>query len=107
MSGDENLRKVYNEEKDIYAWSASLVFKKPYEECLEFRPDGTVNYEGKQRRANLKAIGLGITYSKGVKAIAEDLGIPETEAQNMFDAFFNSFPKVRKFMEDTQRMARE
>lgn len=107
MSGDENLIKAYKEGKDLYAWSASLVFHKPYEDCKEFRPDGTKNPEGKELRSKMKAIILGIMYSKGVKAIAEDLNISAKEAQNLFDTFFKQFPKVKDFMESTQRFARE
>ncbi len=107
MSGDENRMNAYKEGKDLYAWSASLVFHKPYEECKEFRPDGSKNPEGKELRSKMKAIILGIMYSKGVKAIAEDLKIPVKEAQNLFDTFFKQFPKVKGFMEYTQQFARE
>ena len=107
MSGDENLMNAYKEGKDLYAWSASLVFHKPYEECKEFRLDGSKNPEGKELRSKMKAIILGIMYSKGVKAIAEDLNITTKEAQNLFDTFFKQFPKVKDFMESTQKFARE
>ena len=107
MSGDENLIKAYKEGKDLYAWSASLVFHKPYEECKEFRPDGSKNPEGKELRSKMKAIILGIMYSKGVKAIATDLNISVQEAQNLFDTFFKQFPKVKDFMESTQQFARQ
>lgn len=48
-----------------------------------------------------------ICYGKGVKAIAEDLGITQKEAQEMWDNFFKTFPKVKKFMEDAQGMAKK
>lgn len=104
---DENLIKAYEEGKDLYAWSASLVFHKPYEECKEFRPDGSKNPEGKELRSKMKAIILGIMYSKGVKAIAEDLNISAREAQNLFDTFFKQFPNVKSFMEESQEFARK
>lgn len=102
MSGDENMIQAYHDNRDIYAWTASMIYKMPYEECKEFRADGTTNVEGKKRRSHTKAIVLGINYSKGVKSIAEDLGITEQEAQNVYDTFLNSFPKVKKFIIETQ-----
>ena len=107
VSGDQNLRRAYEEGKDIYSWVASLAYHLPYEECLEFRPDGTTNIEGKTRRAKLKAIVLGIVYSKGVDAIAQDLGISKKEAQELYDAFFAAFPVVKQFIDKTQQMARD
>lgn len=102
MSQDENMIEAYKNNRDIYAWVASMIYKMPYEECKEFRPDGTLNDEGKKRRNHTKAIVLGINYSKGVKSIAEDLKITEQEAQNIYDTFLNSFPKVKDFIKNTQ-----
>lgn len=107
VSQDEHLIQAYLEGKDVYAWIASVAFNKPYEECLEFRPDGTVNKEGKERRAQIKAIVLGIMYSKGVDAIAQDLGITKKQAQQIYDTFFNAFPKVKFFVDQTQQKARD
>ena len=79
LSGDENLINAYKSGLDIYSWVASMVYKVPYEECLEFYPDGTKNVKGKERRGTLKAIILGIMYSKGVESIALDLKITKKE----------------------------
>ena len=107
VTHDEDLIKAYKEGKDIYSWFASMTYHLPYEECLEFRPDGTTNYEAKERRSRLKAIVLGIMYSKTSKSIAQDLNITQEEADNIFNTFFKTFHKVKKFMDDTQQMARE
>lgn len=50
---------AYNQGKDLYAEIASLSFNTTYENCLEFRPDGTTNPEGKERRSQAKSILLG------------------------------------------------
>lgn len=105
MSQDEGLINSYLEGKDIYASVASMVYHVPYEDCLEFFPDGTVNEQGKKRRKNLKAIVLGIMYSKGANSIAKDLGISKKEAQEVFDTFFEKFPKVKDFIEKSQLQA--
>ena len=59
MSQDEHLIQAYRDGKDIYAWIAEKIYKVPYEECKEFRPDGTKNPEGKKRRDSVKSIILG------------------------------------------------
>ena len=52
--------KAFKEDRDIYASIASLAFKLPYENCLEFHP-GTGEYQpdGKKRRGQAKLIVLG------------------------------------------------
>lgn len=106
-SNDEKMKESYHQGKDIYATIASLAFDKPYEECKEFREDGTVNPEGKERRSQAKAIVLGVTYGKGIPAIGEDLGISTQKAQVVYDKVMESFPMLEKFMHDTQEKARE
>ena len=64
------------------------------------------NHHGKSVRKKLKAIVLGLAYSKGAKAIADDLKISTEDAQNLFDMFFKEFPKVKKFIDDAQLQAK-
>lgn len=99
MSGDKHLIQAYLDGKDIYAWIAERIYKVPYEECKEFRPDGTKNPEGKKRRDSVKSIILGIMYGRGAKAIAEQIGSSVKEAQRIIDVFYDSFPTVKKWMD--------
>lgn len=107
VSGDEHLIEAYRSGKDLYAQMASLVFHKSYEECLEHFPDGSLNKEGKKLRGRMKAIVLGVMYSKEAPSIAEDLKISRAEAENLYETFFNRFPKVKKYIEGTQKFAKE
>lgn len=59
MSQDEHMIQAYLDGKDLYSTIASKLYNMPYEECKEFRPDGTVNPEGKNRRSSVKPILLG------------------------------------------------
>ena len=59
MSKDEHLIQAYRDGKDIYAWIAEKIYNVPYDECREFRADGTKNPEGKKRRDSVKSIILG------------------------------------------------
>lgn len=106
MSQDHNLIQAYIDGKDIYAWIAEKIYKVPYEECKEFRPDGTKNPEGKKRRDSVKSIILGIMYGRGAKAIAEQLHCTQKEAQNIVNQFYSSFPKVKKWMDTVLQDAR-
>ena len=103
---DEHLIQAYKDGKDIYAWIAEKIYKVPYDECKEFRPDGTKNPEGKKRRDSVKSIILGIMYGRGAKAIAEQLNCSTKEAQKIVDQFYDSFPKVKKWMDSVLSNAR-
>lgn len=107
MSRDEKLINAYKQGKDLYVEIASIAFHLPYEDCMEFRPDGTINPEGAARRQRAKAIVLGVCYGKGVPAIAEDLGISREEAQKIYDQIMRAFPGLERFMIESQNMARE
>lgn len=107
LAQDEKGIQTYIDEKDLYAEIASLAFNVPYDDCLEFRPDGTHNPEGKERRSRAKAILLGINYDKGILAIADDLHISKKLAQEIYDAVLNAFPKLKTFREESRQMARD
>ena len=106
MSQDENMINAYLHGKDLYATIASKLYNKPYDDCKEFRPDGTVNPEGKQRRSSVKPILLGIMYGRGVNSIAEQMNISKEEAQQVINDFYKQFPRVKEFVEFAQENAR-
>ena len=116
-SQDENMINAYKEGKDLYAVIASMSFDKPYEDCLEFHPEGTKieldgkekicgkkevqNKAGKERRTQAKAILLGILYGRGAASVGEQIGKTKEEAQEIIDKFFAAFPKVKKWIDET------
>ena len=106
MSQDENFTHAYMNNRDIYAWCASLVYNNRYEDNLEFRPDGLVNPEGKKRRTAMKSLILGIMYGRGPSSIAEQLGISVNEAKSIITKFHQSFPKVEEFTRKAQDHAK-
>lgn len=101
LSEDETLINAYLDGKDIYATVGSIVYKLPYEECLEFYPDGSKNAEGDRRRSEMKTVVLGIMYGRGEGSIAEQLGISKNEASNIITDFFTAFPKVEQWVNST------
>lgn len=107
MCGDPKMIEAYKKGKDLYAEIAALSFNTTYENCLEFRPDGTTNPEGKNRRSQAKSILLGVLYGRGVPSIAEQLGTTTKKAQAIKDSVFKGFPAIPKFEEDSLVMAEE
>lgn len=113
-SGDEEMINAYKNNKDLYAIMAAKVYNKPYEDCLEFYPEGTkiiidgkevicgkkehTNKEGKARRSACKSLVLGIMYGRGQASIAEQIGSTLEEAKDLIDTFYKEFPNVRNWM---------
>lgn len=107
MCQDPKMIQAYKEGKDLYAEIAALSFNTTYENCLEFRPDGTTNKEGKERRSQAKSILLGVLYGRGVPSIAEQLGTTTKKAQGIKDSVFKGFPAIPQFEEDSLQMAQD
>ena len=107
MCQDPLMIDAYKHGKDLYAEIAALSFNTTYENCLEFRPDGTTNPEGKERRSQAKSILLGVLYGRGVPSIAEQLGTSTEKAQAIKDSVFKGFPAIPKFEDDSLDMAYE
>ena len=113
-SQDENMLNAYLNKQDLYSVIASQSFNVPYEDCLEFYPEGTeiefegkkvvcgykthLNTEGKNRRTQAKSILLGLLYGRGAASIGEQLGKSRDEAQEIIDKFFKAFPKVKEWI---------
>lgn len=107
MCEDPKMIQAYKEGKDLYAEIAALSFNTTYDNCLEFRPDGSTNAEGKNRRSQAKSILLGVLYGRGVPSIAEQLGTTREKAQAIKDSVFKGFPAIPKFEQDSLDMAYE
>ena len=99
--GDPQMYDTFMAGKDIYAEIASKSFNKPYEECKEFRPDGTTNKEGKERRSSAKTILLGVLYGRGEDSIAEQLECSVDKAKQIKNSVFRGFPAIKKFEKDS------
>ena len=107
MQGDSQMYDTFMQGKDLYSEIASKAFNVPYEDCLEFNPDGTTNKEGKERRTQAKSILLGVLYGRGTASIAEQLGCSTEKAQSIKNSVFRGFPAIKKFEEDSLDMAYE
>ena len=113
---DMNMINAYSSGQDLYSLIASAAFDMPYEECLEFYPEGTkimfegqevicgkkthTNLDGKKRRQNAKPICIGSLYQRGIPSIAEQIGKTKEETQVMMDKFYASFPRLKEWMDE-------
>lgn len=104
--GDSQMYNTFMEGKDLYSEIASKAFGVPYDDCKEFRPDGTTNKDGKERRSQAKSILLGVLYGRGVPSIAEQLGTTTKKAGEIKESVFKGFPAIKKFEEDSISMAK-
>ena len=105
-SQDENMINAYKEGKDLYATIASKVYHNKYEDNLEHYPDGSIYEEGKKRRSSVKGLLLGIMYGMGIQSISDIIKGSQEEAQEILDSFYKGFPKVRKWMDETETFAK-
>ena len=107
ISQDPVMLKAYAENKDIYAMIGSFVFGVPYEDCLEFFPDGSFNKEGATRRKKMKVLVLAKMYGNGDKAVAESLGITIAEAKEITRIFNKTIPGAEWAAQFHRKMAFE
>lgn len=106
FSDDENMINAYKDKKDLYAMIASRVYHNNYEDNLEFNPTtGAIQPDGKKRRSACKTLLLGIMYGMGIATIAESMNVSKTEAANIRNSFFEAFPKVDSWIENTKTFA--
>ncbi|MBQ4391489.1 MAG: DNA polymerase I [Prevotella sp.] len=94
LSGDEHMIRVFQEGKDLHGATAATIYKKPIEQV-------TRDERTKSKRAN-----FGIIYGITVFGLAERLGISREEGKQLIDGFFETFPRVKDYMERAKEEAR-
>ena len=89
------LKQAFSEGQDIHAATASEMFNVP---LAEMTPDV---------RRQAKAINFGVIYGISGFGLARNLRIPRDEAQGFIDRYFERFPGIRTYMDDTVAFAKE
>ncbi|HQR49884.1 MAG TPA: DNA polymerase I, partial [Steroidobacteraceae bacterium] len=95
LSGDEGLLRAFAEDRDIHQATAAEVFGL---EPAKVAPE--------QRRA-AKAINFGLIYGMSAFGLARQLGIERAAAQQYVDLYFQRYPGVKRYMDETRARARE
>ena len=95
MSGDEKLIEAYRKEEDIHRITASQVFHVPFSEVTDLQ------------RRNAKAVNFGIIYGISSFGLSQDLSISKKEAAAYMEQYFETYPKIRDFINGLVKEAKE
>ncbi len=95
LSNDSNMIDAFNSGEDIHAATASKIFKVPIELVTS------------DMRRKAKTANFGIIYGISVFGLAERLNIPRSEAKQLIDGYFETYPQVKEYMDKSIEMARE
>ena len=94
-SGDEQLIQAYREAKDIHRMTASQVFHTPFDEVTDLQ------------RRNAKAVNFGIVYGISSFGLSQDLSITRKEAAQYIEHYFETYPGIKRFLDDAVAHAKE
>jgi DNA polymerase-1 len=94
VAGIDALKKAFREGQDIHAATASEMFSVP---LAEMTPE---------IRRKAKAINFGVIYGISAFGLARNLRIPREEAQGFIDRYFERFPGIREYMDETVAFAK-
>jgi len=94
MSGDPAMQSAFETGGDIHAATAAHVYK--------------VNLENvtKEMRRKAKTVNFGVMYGISAFGLSQRLGIPRKEAAEIIEHYFESFPSIKDYMEETLESAR-
>ncbi|MCV6595608.1 MAG: DNA polymerase I [Mangrovicoccus sp.] len=95
IAGIDALKQAFQDGQDIHAMTASEMFGVPIEGM-----DPMI-------RRQAKAINFGVIYGISGFGLARNLRIPRAEAQGFIDRYFERFPGIRAYMEETTGFAKE
>ncbi|MEX0662453.1 MAG: DNA polymerase I [Balneolaceae bacterium] len=96
ISGDENMIRAFREGEDIHARTAKEVFGL----------DTLVEVTADQRR-KAKEVNFGIPYGVSAYGLASRLGISNEEGKEMIDQYFNRFPGIQDYIDETIKETKE
>ncbi len=93
LSQDEGLLKAFANDLDIHRATASEVFNTPFDEVTT------------DQRRSAKAVNFGLIYGMSAFGLSKQLDIPRGLAQQYIDSYFDKYPGVMQYMEDTRTNA--
>ena len=94
LSGDEHLVQDFREGRDIHAATAARVYHKPIEEIT------------RDERRKAKTANFGIIYGISAFGLAERMEVSRTEAKELISSYFNTYPRVQQFIDESIEKAR-
>ncbi len=94
ISGDKNMCEAFQKNKDIHTATASRVYNVEEKDVT------------REMRYKAKSVNFGIIYGQGAFGLADNLGIPRSEARQIIENYKTQFPGIQKYMDDTINFAR-
>lgn len=95
LSGDENMIDAFRHHVDIHASTAAKVFEVPLDNVTS------------EMRRQAKMVNFGIIYGISAFGLAQRLGIPRGEAAKLIEQYFEKYPGIKSYMDESIRKARE
>ena len=95
LSNDENMIEAFREGYDIHAATAAKIYKED------------MNEVSRDQRTKAKRANFGIIYGITIFGLAERLDISRDEAKQLIDGYFETYPKVKEYMETAKETARK
>ncbi|MEY5069824.1 MAG: hypothetical protein RLZ47_1686, partial [Bacteroidota bacterium] len=95
ISQDKNMLDAFAQGHDIHTATAAKVYGLPLSEV-----DST-------QRRNAKAVNFGIIYGQSAFGLSQNLGIPRKEAAEIIENYFQQYPGIKQYMQNTMISARE
>lgn len=95
VADDEKLIEAFQNGQDIHRTTASHVFGVPFDEVTDLQ------------RRNAKAVNFGIVYGISAFGLSQDLNISRKEAQEFIDKYFETYPKIKAFLDSTVEQAKK
>ena len=95
LSKDEQLIEAYKMDEDIHRITASKVFSTPFEDVTDLQ------------RRNAKAVNFGIVYGISSFGLSQDLSISPKEASVYIKQYFETYPKVKEYLDNLVTSAKE
>ncbi len=93
LSGDEALIEIFKNGRDVHAEVAARVFGLPGQ-----GKNSTLDAYEQRRRA--KVINFGILYGMGVMALQQSLNTNRKEAQEFYNQYFATFPRLAEYLDE-------
>lgn len=95
LSNDPHMVEAFCSGADIHAATAAKIYGIPVEEVTS------------DMRRKAKTANFGIIYGISVFGLAERLSIPRAESKELIDGYFQTYPRIKEYMEESIRVAKE
>lgn len=95
LSKETNMIEAFNRGEDIHASTASRVFSVPLDQVT------------REQRSNAKTVNFGIIYGVSAFGLSNQTDLSRTEAKELIDLYYKTYPKLRDFIDDQIAFARE